>query len=266
MYPAIQLKEKLTRAKPVLGILVIDHLWLELVEIAISAGLDYLIIDTEHQSRDGEFVAEVCRLGRMANFPILLRPQRTDTESIGLAMDLGPCGLLLPMIESAEQLDGVRDGIFTPPRGKRRPGGASNRWVTEFNSEAFKAQVEDHIIILPQIEGLRGLENAAAIAEHEITTALAAGPFDLSARLGVCGDYGHKKLQEALSQIRQAAKQAGKPAWMIGNAEKLVRQGYHFICIGEPTAILETALKNTVSQVSQVGIQQSDQGRRQPYE
>ncbi|NOY41128.1 MAG: hypothetical protein GXP26_04740 [Planctomycetes bacterium] len=255
MYPAVQLKEKLTRSEPVLGILVIDHLWLELVEVAINAGLDYLIVDTEHQSRNGEFVAEVCRLGRMANFPILLRPQRTDTESISLAMDLGPCGLLLPMIESAEQLDGVRDGIYMPPRGKRRPGGASNRWVTEFDYETFKAQVEDHVVILPQIEGLRGLENAAAIAEHEITTALAAGPFDLSAQLGVCGDSSHAKLQAALAQIREAARQAGKPAWMIGNAEELARQGYHFICMGEPTAMLEIALKNKVSQVREAEIQ-----------
>jgi len=262
MHPAIQLKEKLTQSEPVLGILVIDHLWLELVEIAISAGLDYLIIDTEHQSRNGEFVAEVCRLGRMANFPILLRPQRTDTESIGIAMDLGPCGLLLPMIESAEQLGGVRDGIFMPPRGKRRPGGAGNRWVKEFNYKGFKTQVEDHVIIMPQIEGLRGLENAVAIAEHEITTALAVGPFDLSAQLGVCGDFSNEKLQEALGQIRQAARQAGKPPWMIGDAETLVRQGYQFICIGEPTAILEATLKNKVSQVNQV----DRLGSRQPYE
>ena len=80
MQPAIELKNKLARSEPVLGILAIDHLWLELVEVAIHAGLDYLIVDTEHQSRDGAFVADVCRLGRVANFPVLLRPQRTDTE------------------------------------------------------------------------------------------------------------------------------------------------------------------------------------------
>ena len=249
MHPAIHLKDKLTRSELVLGIMVVDHLWLELIEVAINAGLDYLIVDTEHQSRNGEFVADVCRLGRMAHFPVLLRPQRTDTESIGLAMDLGPCGLLLPMVESAEQLDGVRDGIYMPPRGKRRPGGAGNRWVTKFNYEAFKAEIEDHVVILPQIESRLGLENATAIAEHEITTALAVGPFDLSAQLGVCGDNSHVKQQEALGQIRKAAQQAEKPAWIIGNAEELVRQGYHFICIGEPTAVLEATLKNMVSQL-----------------
>lgn len=253
MQPAIALKKKLESSESVLGILVMKQFSLELIEVAMNAGLDYVIVDTEHQSRNGEFVADVCRLGRLTNFPVLIRPQRTDTESIGLAMDLGPCGLLLPMIESAEQLDGVRDGLYIPPRGKRRPGGPGTRWLTEFNYEAFKTQIEDHQIILPQIESLRGLDNAREIAEHEITTALGVGPFDLSVRLGVCGDLENPKVQEALAKIRQAAERAGKPAWMIGNGEELAKMGYKFLCIAEPTYLLEATLKNLVGQVRQIG-------------
>lgn len=249
MQPAIELKRRLACSEPVLGILVMNHLWLELIELSIKAGLDYVIIDTEHQSRDGELVADACRLGRMANFPVLVRPQCTDTESVALTMDLGPCGLLLPMIESAEQLDGVRDGIYLPPRGKRRPGGGGNRWLTEFNYETFKTQVEDHLIILPQIESPRGIEHAQEIAAHEITTALAVGPFDLSTRLGICGERDHPKQEAALRTIREAAEQAGKPPWMIGNGEQRAREGYKFLCIAEPTYLLESTLKSMAEQV-----------------
>jgi len=231
-----------------------NHVWLELVEVAIVAGLDYIIIDTEHHTRDGELVADACRLGRMSNFPVLLRPHRTDTESVGQTMDLGPCGLLLPMIESAEQLDGVRDGIYLPPRGKRRPGGPGTRWVNEFTQHGFQSQVEDHLIILPQIESVRGIENAHEIAEHEITTALAAGPFDLSAQLGVCGDNDHPQQQEALAKIRQAAAQAGKPPWMIGDGKRLVQDGYRFLSICEPTFLLQSALQQLTDEVRQAAI------------
>jgi 2-keto-3-deoxy-L-rhamnonate aldolase RhmA len=225
------------------------NLWLELIEVAIQAGLDYIIIDTEHQSRDGELLADACRLGRLANLAVLIRPHRTATESIGQTLDLGPCGLLLPMVESARQLDRVRDGLFLPPRGNRRPGGPGNRWVNAFDYATFKSQVEDHLIVLPQIESPKGLENAREIAEHEITTALAVGPFDLSARLGICGDTGHARQREALATIRRAAEQAGKPPWMIGNGEELAREGYRFLCIAEPTYLLETTLRNLVEQV-----------------
>ena len=253
MKPAVTLKQKLVDSELVVGIIITNHLWLELIEIALHAGLDYVIIDAEHNTHHGPLIADACRLGRLAEFPVLLRPQRTDTESIGLAMDLGPCGLLLPMIETPDQLDRVRDGIYLPPRGKRRPGGPGNRWVTEFNDRAYRTQVEDHLVVLPQIESQTGIENAQAIAGHEITTALAVGPFDLSARLGVCGIANHPKLQQALQMIRLAADQANKPMWMIGNGEDLVRQGYRFICVAEPSFLLEATLKNTVT-----GLRQQD--------
>ena len=152
-------EKKLDDSQPVLGMLVMNHFWLELVEIAQAAGLDYMIIDLEHHPRDGELVANACRIGRLAGFAIFLRSRRTDAESIGEVLDLGPCGLLLPMIESAEQLDGVRDGIYLPPRGRRRPGGPGNRWAKQADYEGFKSTVEDHLVVLPQIESQTGLKN-----------------------------------------------------------------------------------------------------------
>ena len=55
-----------------------------------------------------------------------------DASSYSLvrrAIDLGCCGLLLPTVETVEALDIVRDSIWMPPRGKRRPGGWGNNWV-----------------------------------------------------------------------------------------------------------------------------------------
>src|SRR5690606_6728580 len=127
-----------------IGLLVTNHFWIELLEIAKFAGFDFIIIDLEHINHGDALVADACRLGRLTDFPILIRPARTDTESVRLAMDLGPCGLMLPMIESAAQLDQVRDGIWMPPRGLRRPGGHGNWWVSDFNYETWKKEVEDN--------------------------------------------------------------------------------------------------------------------------
>ena len=252
MQPAIELKHKLSQSRPVLGALLTNQVSLELIEVAINAGLDYVILDTEHNFHNGPLLADACRLGRMARFPILIRPQRIDTESVGHAIDLGPCGLLLPTVESAAQLDGVRDGIYLPPRGKRRPGGPSNRWLTDFTRESFKTQVEDHFIILPQIESRQGVERAQEIAEHEITTALAVGPFDLSMQLGTGGEIGQPKHREVLRQICKVARAAGKEPWMIGNGEQLVGDGYNFLCIAEPTLLLEQAIKTLVQKIHHV--------------
>ena len=44
MQPAKSLREKLGNQELVLGMIVTDHLWPQLVEIAMGSGLDYLII------------------------------------------------------------------------------------------------------------------------------------------------------------------------------------------------------------------------------
>ena len=81
-----------------------------------------------------------------------------------------------------------------------------------------------------------------AIAAHEITTAIAIGPYDLSADLGVCFEMDHPKMQEAVEEIRAAGEKAGKTMWRIGDGETLASEGYHFLCIGTPEGIFRTAL------------------------
>jgi 2-keto-3-deoxy-L-rhamnonate aldolase RhmA len=249
MRPAIALTEKLERRQLTLGALLSQALSFELIEIAIESGLDYVIVDAEHFDHGARRIAEVCALGRRAGFPVLLRPARTDADSIRVAMDLGACGLLLPTIESAEQLDGVREGAYLPPRGKRRPGGPGNRWLRQYDYASFKAEVEDHLIIIPQVESLMGLENADAIAAHPLTTALGVGPYDLSAQLGVCWEPQHARLCEAIRTLRRSADRAGKPFWMIGDPGQLVAEGHRFVCLGDPMALLQATLSRLVAEL-----------------
>lgn len=248
MNPARSLREKIFRRDLTTGLLATDHLWTDLVEVSARAGLDYLIVDMEHGAANTETVADVCAAGRRSGFPVLLRPRSNDYTAIRHAIDLGPCGFLLACVESAADLDVVRDGILLPPRGRRRPGGPGNRWVPDFFGPTWKSTVEDAFLILPQIETRRGLSNAAEIAGHELTTALAVGPYDLSAELGVCGQMEAPALRDALATLRRQADAIGKPMWMIGNdVEKLAREGWRFLCIGEPTAILEAAVRERIA-------------------
>jgi 2-keto-3-deoxy-L-rhamnonate aldolase RhmA len=243
MQPAKRLRDRIHRGEMTTGILAIHHVWPELVEVCARAGLDYLIVDMEHGPFSPETVAEICAVGRRSGFPVLVRPRANDYTNIRHAIDLGPIGFLLACVDSAQDLDVVRDAILLPPRGRRRPGGLGNRWVPDGLAATWKGEVEDDFLILPQIETRRGLKNVAEVVGHEITTALAVGPYDLSAELGVCGKMDDPTVIDALEIIRNAAGQVGKPAWMIGDGMELARKGWRFICLGEPTWILEEALR-----------------------
>ncbi len=242
MKAAKELMAKVSAGRITTGVLATDMLWPQLVEFLQRARVDYLIADQEHGTHADTLVAEVCALGRQVDFPVLIRPVDCETSTIRRAIDRGPCGLLLPTVDSAAQLDRVRDAIWMPPRGNRRPGGPGNYWVDDFSYEAWKSQVEEDFIILPQIESRIGLGNLDEIAAHEITTAMAIGPYDLSMDLGVGGQMDHPDLMSATGQIRAAGERAGKAMWRIGHGPTMAQEGYHFLCIGEPMAMLKGAL------------------------
>jgi len=249
MQIAADLKQRINDRELTLGVLGTDHVWPGLVPLLRSAGLHYLIVDMEHGSHSTETVEQICTIARHSGFAVLIRVVSADYSIVRKAVDLGPCGLMLPCTETPEQLDAIRDAIWMPPRGKRRPGGMGNHWMDDFNYTTWKRDFEDHFIVLPQIESQLGLTNLKAIAEHEVVTAMAIGPYDLSADLGCCWEPDNPKLVEALQQIRAAGDAAGKNTWMLGDGAQLKADGYSFICLAEPSALLKITLKKQVGEL-----------------
>jgi len=253
MRAARKLRDKVEQGQVVTGALATDLLWPGLIEVLQRAGMDYLIIDQEHGAHSDDLVAQVCALGRMVDFAVLIRPIDCAYSTIRQTIDRGPCGVLLPSVESAAELDQVRESIYMPPRGRRRPGGPGNYWVPDFHYSTWKREVEDDFVALPQIETQVGLDPVDAIAAHEITTAIAVGPYDLSTDLGVCFEMDHPSMAAAIARIRSAGEKVGKTMWRIGDGRTLVEEGFHFLCIAEPIAVLQGALSRLNDEAKEGG-------------
>ena len=247
--PAIQLREKLASNVPVVGVMATDHVWPLAVELCQLGGLDYLVIDREHGYHTDEVVAHVCQLARIAGFPVIMRTVSCETSEIRRAIDLGPCGLLLPRVETTEELDRVRDAVFMPPRGKRRPGGMGNYWMRNVQYTTWRDELEQHFIIIPQIETRAGVENVDAIAAHPLVTAMGLGPYDLSADLGCCY-HPNEEHQAAIEKIRDAAAAVGKKLWIGIDGPKLIAEGYTFIWIGTLSLVLRRSFAETVEAIN----------------
>ena len=136
-----------------------------------------------------------------------------------------------------------------PPRGRRRPGGMGNYWMSDFQYETWKAEFEDHFIVIPQIESQSGVDNATSIAAHPLVTALGLGPYDLSADLGCCWNPEHEEFLAALDQVKAAADGVGKKVWAGCDAPALRAKGYTFLWVGTATSVLTNALREIVEEV-----------------
>lgn len=248
--PAAELKAKLATDAPVIGMMATDQAWPFLVEICQKGGLDYLVVDREHGHFSDELVSHICQVGRLANFPVILRTVSCESSIIRRAMDQGPCGLLLPSVETTDEIDQVLECVMMPPRGRRRPGGMGNYWLRDYQYETWKSEFEEHFIVIPQIESQVGVENAAALAAHPAVTALGLGPYDLSADLGCCWDPENETYLSALAQVKVAADSAGKKLWVGTNAPVLREKGFTFLWIGTVTSLLTATIKQSVHDIN----------------
>lgn len=245
--PAIQLREKIARGERVMGIMATDLLSPILIEIAKRAGIDYIVVDREHGAFSDETVAEFCRVGRLADFAVLVRTLSSEPSVVRRTIDLGPCGILLPNVESTEQLDSVANAIQMPPEGSRRPGGPGNYWMDSFHRESWREHLEQHFIVIPQIESLAGVRNASELAKHPVVTALGVGPYDLSADMGCCWHPENEDFQEALGKIRAAADAEDKRVWIGADVGKYTSEGYTFLWCGTFASVLAGALAQIVA-------------------
>jgi 2-keto-3-deoxy-L-rhamnonate aldolase RhmA len=248
MVGAARLKRRVAAGAVTTGIGCTEPVPTAIVELAIRAGIDFMYVTMEHGHHSERQVAEMAAIARRLDWVLMIRPVDSAPATLRKCMDLGCSGLVLPNIESAAELDRVRDAIWLPPRGTRRPGGAGNHWVADFQYKTWKAQVEDHFIVLPMIESTAGLANVAEIAAHELVTHVDIGPYDLALSLGI--DYysrpppgEHDPLAAAVITCREAAATCGKVllgAW--GEPEEMLAAGDHFMMVAEPTALLSAAL------------------------
>jgi 2-keto-3-deoxy-L-rhamnonate aldolase RhmA len=132
----------------------------------------------------------------------------------------------------------VRDAVYLPPRGKRRPGGMGNYWMRDVHYSNWRDEFEANFVVIPQIETRVGVQNVPAIAAHALTTAVGLGPYDLSADMGCCWEPDNAEHKRAIETIREASEAAGKPVWIGCDAHRLRAEGYSFLWIGSVSGLL----------------------------
>ena len=100
------------------------------------------------------------------------------------------------------------------------------------------ATANNHIVLIPQIESVKGVENAAEIAAVENVGAIMFGPGDFMADAGIpvtMEGPPHPVLIDAMTKFAQAGAKSGVP--LLGAAHKpgmvpmLLEQGYRVIAI-----------------------------------
>ncbi len=185
-------------------------------ELLALAGVDYLMIDGEHNPIGPAEAVDMVRAAEARRVPVMARVGENTQQVIAKYLDAGALGVMTPMVNNAADAQRVVDSVKYPPDGKRGLAGVrANDFAT---GPDYTAHANDATIVMVQIETLGGIKNADEIIATDGVDAVFLGPSDLSVALGVPGQAKHQSVLDCIEQLTAKITRAGKTAGTIARA------------------------------------------------
>lgn len=202
------LRNKLTEGKVALG----THVSLSdsvITEILGMAGFDYIWIDTEHAALDLNLVEKHLIAARAAGISAIVRVPWNDPVRIKPVLELGPDGIVIPMVNNKEQAVNAIRACLYPPAGIRGYGPRYAMHFGAMTTEEYLRDAPNQTLRFIQIETILAVENLEDILSVENISGIIIGPCDLAASMGLIGRWEDERVQSTIDRICAISHKAG---------------------------------------------------------
>ncbi len=202
-----------------------------------DAGFDFLWIEMQHSPityADAARMIWACR--DAPAIPFIRVPTATEGD-IQKATDIGALGIIVPMVDS---MDEIRDAVtyaHYPPMGKRSQGGGQYGalWGRD-----YRAAANENVMIVAMIEQPAGAEIVEEVAGLDGVDVVFVASSDLSSFTG--RRQGDPEYEAIVTRVRDATLAAGRTvggplAWMSS------RDGYGFFQAPSATSLIRSGAR-----------------------
>ncbi len=204
-----------------------------IAEMLSQAGYDWVAVDLEHGTIGHHQLPDLFRALELGDTLPLVRLAQGDARDCKQALDAGAGGVIVPMVESANQLIAIREACRWPPSGTRGVGfSRANLFGRHF--EPYREEAQSPILVA-MIEHVRAVDNLEEILEVEGLDAILIGPYDLSASMGLTGMFDDKAFKAVMNQIHTICLSKGVACGVHVVApdpnalNQRIREGYRFL-------------------------------------
>src|SRR5882724_424244 len=229
-----KLRQKLAADEAVYG------LWITLEsasisEIAVAIGLDWIVIDAEHGHLDWKDILEHVRATVRSETVVLVRIAELNAGLIKRVLDIGADGVVVPWVETADQLRQAVSFASYPPEGVRGIGAErATGWGQCLIQHT--AEANEHVLVMPIIETVTAGRNIKALCEVNGTDLFFFGPADYSSTAGHRGQWEGPGVAKELLAIKDTLRAHGKHCGiMTTSPENLIerrQQGFRMLGVG----------------------------------
>jgi 2-dehydro-3-deoxyglucarate aldolase/4-hydroxy-2-oxoheptanedioate aldolase len=250
---AIQkLRRKLAAGETTFG------LWVTLeapsiTEMAVALGLDWVVIDAEHGHLDWKEIVEHLRAAVRSDTVTLVRIAELNGGLVKRALDIGADGIVVPWVETAEQLKQAVALARYPLEGLRGIGAERATCWGQCLGEHTK-EANEHVLVVPIIETVRAVRQVSQMCQVDGAELFFFGPADLSSTAGYRGQWEGPGVAEQILAAKDVILRSGKHCGVLAtNHENLLErqaQGFRMLGVGFDSGLLLKSLRGALAAVN----------------
>lgn len=231
-------KAELTDGAVVPGLFVMEFASNGIGRIAAAAGARFVVFDTEHTGWTAETISRLVATTRPTGVASIVRVPATQSWFFAHALDAGAAGVMVPAVSSAAEARAVVAACRYPPEGRRGAAfGFAHDDYRGHDAVTTMRNANQETVVIAQIETRDGVHNADEIAATDGVDVLWVGHNDLTAALGIPGQFDHPDYVAALEQVTTACqhhhKAAGFNAGSIEVATAMLGRGFRCLAYGD---------------------------------
>ena len=220
-------KARLKRNQLAVGIGVRLVRNVDIIKVMKAAGFDWLFLDLEHGSMSIETACEISIAAQDSGIAPIVRVPYGELAMATRVLDGGALGIVIPHVDTAEEAKEIADRLRYPPRGHRSVGGGQAQFdYAPMKMAEMTRRSDDNTLITVMIETPKAVRTPRRSRRCRASTCLLVGSSDLSMEMGIPGENGHPKIQEAVDKVIAACKKHRKWPGMGGAYSEELLQLY----------------------------------------
>ena len=223
-----------------------------ITEMAVALGLDWVVIDAEHGHLDWKEIVEHLRATVRSDTVALVRIAELNGGLIKRVLDIGADGIVVPWIESADQLKQAVSWARYPVEGLRGIGAErATCWGQCFVEHT--ADANEHVLVVPIIESVKAVRQVPQLAQVDGAELFFFGPADFSSTAGYRGQWEGPGVADQILQIKDTLRRSGKNCGVIATSHDNIlerqQQGFRMIGLGLDSGLMLRSLKASMAVV-----------------
>ncbi|HEY2439244.1 MAG TPA: aldolase/citrate lyase family protein [Solirubrobacteraceae bacterium] len=221
-------------------------------EVVSASGCDWLCIDTQHGLIDDAAMRVMVQAAAIRGTPVLVRVAWNEPAAIMRALDAGADGVIVPMVNSAEEARAAAAACRYPPRGYRSWGPLRSGMAQPGFSAALG---NEQTVLLVMIETEQAVANLDEILDVPGVDGVLVGPNDLALSHAGANDgagtspYDVEMIERIAAGCRDRGLAAGISAGSVADAQRWIQAGYTLVGLASDAALIGEGLTRMLAGV-----------------